>query len=323
MKKDITEYYKAKFIDKYGDKYDYSKTQVVKSSDKVIVTCKVHGDFLVTPNNHLSKGSGCPSCKNTDKNFIDYCSNIHNNYYDYSLVEYKNNRTRIKIICPKHGVFEQLPMNHKSGSICPKCSNDKRRSNISDLMDMGHKLHSNKYDYKYLEYDYSNSGNKVRIVCPKHGVFKQDAFSHFMRGYGCKLCKRMSNGEVIVGNILDDNNIEYISQKTFDDCINQTKLSFDFYIPKYNLCVEFNGRQHYEPISVFGGSEQFTRQLKNDKIKRDYCNSRGIQLLIIKYDDNIIDSLSKYLKVTEDTKYNGQSLRYLRHSQWFNNRIDR
>ena len=299
----LTEYYKSKFINKYNNKYDYSKVFVNKSNEKIIVMCKLHGEFLVSPNNHLNKGSGCPNCKNVDVNFIDICKEIHHNYYDYSLVNYENNRTKIEIICPAHGIFKQLPMNHKNGSICPRCSNEHRKYDLDDLINLGKETHSNKYNYQYVKEDYIRSDKKVRIICPTHGVFLQDPFSHFIRKYGCKLCKPISSGENIIEKYLIENKIEYIRQKTFDKCINLSKLSFDFYIPNLNLCIEYNGKQHYHPISVFGGEEQFKKQQVNDSIKSNYCHKNNINLLIIKYDEDIIKCLSN-LKSTKNIQYN-------------------
>lgn len=296
----VTEYYKSKFIEQYGDTYDYSKMIAIRSNIKTIVICKSHGEFLVTPNNHLNKKSGCPSCKNIDKNFIKTCSIIHKNYYDYSLVEYKSNRIKVKIICPNHGIFEQLPMNHKLGSCCPKCSIKNRKSNLDDLIQIGKEIHSNKYDYRYLKEDYIRSDKKVRIVCPDHGIFLQDPSSHFKRKHGCKLCKKISTGESIIKEFLNEKKVDFLMQKTFDDCVNLSKLSFDFYVPSLNLCIEFNGRQHYLPISVFGGQDQFIKQIKNDRIKNEYCVKNNINLLTIRYNDDIINKLSKYLQSTKD-----------------------
>ena len=300
-KENLTQHYISKFIEKHNDKYDYSDTIVESSSKKIFVKCKIHGGFLVTPNNHLNRLSGCPSCKNIDRNFIEEAKLIHNNFYDYSLVNYVNNRTKVKIICPTHGVFEQLPMNHKKGTPCPSCSNDERKYNLDELIAIGNKIFDNKYDYKYLKEDYTNSSKKVRIVCPEHGVFNQSPFSHFIREHGCSLCKPKSNGEANIEAFLTENQMSFVRQKTFDGCVNKTKLLFDFYLPDYNTCIEFNGKQHYEPISIFGGLEQLKKQLHNDSIKVEYCRRHNIDLIVIKYNE-CINSKLDYLKSCKDIK---------------------
>lgn len=113
---------------KYGDLYGYDKVLYINNATKIIITCKIHGDFLQTPNNHLhSKTSiGCQGCagtisKTTDEFIID-AKKIHFDKYDYGLVEYKTWHHKIKILCKTHGIFLQEPASHLSGSGCMKCS---------------------------------------------------------------------------------------------------------------------------------------------------------------------------------------------------------
>lgn len=113
----------------HGDKYDYSKTEYLLNKTKLCITCPEHGDFWQVPYLHLS-GCGCPDCavvQNSDakrklkEDFIKEANKIHDNKYDYSQVEYKNGRDKIKIICPEHGEFWQAPFHHLQGNGCPKC----------------------------------------------------------------------------------------------------------------------------------------------------------------------------------------------------------
>ena len=123
---------KKEFIERakclLGDNYDFTKTTYINAHIKTIITCKIHGDFLVYPSNILEHSSGCPICKNkkaktlTTHEFIRRAKIIHGDKYNYSLVDYFNSKTKIKIICPLHGVFEQIPNNHLKGCGCPKCS---------------------------------------------------------------------------------------------------------------------------------------------------------------------------------------------------------
>ena len=111
----------------HDNKYDYNLTEYVNSSDKVIITCPKHGDFKQTPNNHISKQQGCYECLgkifNTET-FIEHCLNIHENKYDYSLVDYKRITDEVIIICPIHGEFTQRCDSHREGNGCKKCSNN-------------------------------------------------------------------------------------------------------------------------------------------------------------------------------------------------------
>jgi thymidylate kinase len=123
---------KEEFIEKsklvHGDLYDYSKVYYTKCSENVIIGCKIHGDFLQTPIGHYFSGSGCQKCsgvaKLTTEEFIERSIKIHGDLYDYSESIYINSSTKVKIICKKHGVFNQIAGGHyQLGQGCPKCSN--------------------------------------------------------------------------------------------------------------------------------------------------------------------------------------------------------
>lgn len=125
------------FIEKsliiHGNKYDYSKCNYVNSHTKTKIICKIHGDFLQIPNNHLT-GAGCLKCaiesqhkiqKKDLRYFIEKSKKIHGNKYNYSRSEYKGTFIKINIICKQHGRFMQTPSNHYQGHGCPKCRSEK------------------------------------------------------------------------------------------------------------------------------------------------------------------------------------------------------
>ena len=208
---------------------------------------------------------------------------VHFYKYDYSLVEYINNKTKVKIICKEHGIFEQVPVYHTTGSICPICNNFKKSKKNEEFINDCIIKHHNRYDYSLV--NYINSRTKINIICEKHGLFTQNSRSH-LNGKGCPKCK-LSKGELFITNYLLVNNIYFIAQKNLIG-----KLRFDFYLPKHNTCIEFNGRQHYESVSIYGGQIGLKKQIKNDNIKVEYCRKNNIQLIIIKYDESIEDRLS-------------------------------
>jgi very-short-patch-repair endonuclease len=86
---------------------------------------------------------------------------------------------------------------------------------------------------------------------------------------------------------LEKNNIDYIYQKTYYDCISTigNKLKFDFYLPDYNICVEYDGEQHFKPIDYFGGVESFNRQRERDITKNNYCLENNIKLIRLSFKD--------------------------------------
>jgi len=310
MKKLTTEEFIEKSKIKYGDKYDYSKVNYINNDIKVIIICPTHGNFEQKPGNHLSSKYGCTKCginrekynKIEDKikynkeifnnivfDFLIKCSEKHNDKYDYSMVEYKNTTHKIKIICKEHGVFLQRPSAHLSGQGCMKCRLDNRRMGLNTFLQRCKDIHGDKYDYSLVT-EYKNSLMKVKIICKKHGVFEISPEHHTNRKQGCSICKE-SIGEKLISKYLDDNNIEYKREYVFSDCKNIKELRYDFYLPKYNLCIEYNGIQHYEPIEHFGGMNTLINQRIKDKIKVEYCKNNNIQLLIIRYDEVIEDKL--------------------------------
>lgn len=106
----------------HKENYFYDKVKYMTSQKQIVITCPKHGDFNQIPNNHL-RGKGCNICarKSTKEFFIERSSVIHNNKYNYSLVNYLNSQTKVKIICNLHGVFEQKPNTHIRGANCPTC----------------------------------------------------------------------------------------------------------------------------------------------------------------------------------------------------------
>lgn len=105
------------------------------------------------------------------------------------------------------------------------------------------------------------------------------------------MCKS-SKGELKILKFLKTHNIEYIAQKRFDDCKFKQPLPFDFYLPDYNMCIEYDGELHFKEVDYFGGKEQLNLQQKHDNIKNKYCQENNIKLLRIPYwDFNDIDEI--------------------------------
>jgi very-short-patch-repair endonuclease len=273
----------------YNNKYDYSLFKYINNKTKGIIICPIHGEFLQTPNDHLGNHS-CIKCnKNipSTEEFIQKCNKIHNNFFDYTLTDYINNHTNIKIICPIHGEFSQTPMSHLRGGGCKLCNDDKLRKTKEKFIKDANIIHN--YEYGYLFVDYKNSNTKVIIECYKHGIFKQTPLSH-LSGSGCPKCNE-SKGEKEIRRILDENNIKYENQKTFNNCKYKGLLKFDFYIKDLNLCIEYDGEQHFEIKEHWGGIKEFEKTQLRDKIKTDYCITNNIRLIRISYNDNIVEKL--------------------------------
>ena len=282
----------------HNNKYDYSLFEYQKSIVPNKIICPEHGIFLQSANVHLS-GHGCPKCgiikilnvtRHTLKQFIDKSNTIHKNKYDYSLVEYKNTDTKVKIICPTHGKFEQKPDHHLSGHGCPYCRG-KLTQNM--FIDKSNVIHDNKYDYSNVTY--INSITNVIIICPKHGDFFQTPEKHLM-GRGCRTCND-SKGELEIRKILKKNKIYFIKQHKFINCKDKLCLPFDFYLPVYNLCIEYDGEQHFKPLKFFGGEDGLLDNIKKDSIKDSFCKDTNIKLFRIRYDEVISERMEYIIKI--------------------------
>lgn len=160
------------------------------------------------------------------KEFIEKANQLHNNKYDYSQVNYVNSRTKVVIICPVHGSFEQSPSSHLQGNGCPKCARlwtEKHRRNLQESsrksrgmttdkwIARAKSVHGDKYDYSRTVY--VNQRTDVEIICPIHGVFTQKADSH-IRGCGCRACGNMSDNHKGVHSWSDEQR-----EKTINTCL--------------------------------------------------------------------------------------------------------
>ena len=296
----------------HGDKYDYSKVNYINANTKVCIICNNHDEpyeFWQSPDVHL-RGFGCSKCSGlkrlTLEEFIQQSNIIHGEgRYDYSKVKYKNNRTKVCIICNNHDKpyeFWQKPSAHLNGEGCPICaiesSREKLKMSLEEFIEKANKVHG-KGRYDYSKVKYINAFTKVCIICHEHKKpyeFWQKPSAHLNSKNGCPMCKE-SQGEKNIRIFLMNNDIEFEREKRFDDCKNINSLPFDFYLPQYNLCIEHDGRQHFVP-SDFGSTMTEEKKLKNfklsqhrDQIKNDYCKKNKINLLRIRYDENVEEKL--------------------------------
>ena len=289
----------------HSDRYDYSKVDYQGMISKVIITCNQHGDFEQIPSSHLN-GSGCPQCglisqgekrRLSIEEFIYRSREVHEDKYDYSKVDYLNTFSEVDIICSIHGVFPQQPQFHMNGSGCPKCSiieqHEKQKKSTDDFIRDSIKVHGDLYDYSKV--DLIDTKTEVIIICKKHGDFFQTPNNH-QSGNGCPNCNS-SKGELFISQYLKKNNIEFIQQQTFEGLEMKRKLKCDFYLPSYNLIIEYNGIQHYEPREQFGGEKGFKRVQKSDKLKREFCLKNNIRLLEIRYDEDVYEKLDLVFKI--------------------------
>lgn len=268
---------------RFDNKYDYSRAVWKGFQKRIEIICPEHGPFYQTPMSHL-KTLGCPKCsgKYMDQEyFIQKANIIHNNKYDYSKVEYRGNNRKVCIICPEHGEFWQTPNGHLLGHGCSKCAG--LYMDTDYFIEKATTVHNGKYDYSLV--DYKNTSEKVKIICPIHGVFEQVANYH-LAGNGCPACSE-SHMERDVRRFFKRNQIPFESQKTFDWLVFDGKLFIDFFLPDYGVGIECQGGQHFESVDYFGGDEMFRKTKVRDELKRKLCSKHGIEILY--YSDLNID----------------------------------
>ena len=286
---------KAKEI--HGNKYDFSHANYIRSKAHVKIKCKIHGLFDQTPTTHLHKKRGCPKCgiklnseqkTKTTQQFIKEARQVHGKTYGYDKVDYKGDRTKVKIKCKTHGIFDQTPSNHLNGNGCNKCALEsmsaKQTKTKQQFIKDAKRVHGNKFDYSHV--DYISTGTKVKIKCKikGHGFFNQTPNNH-LRGQGCYKCadRYNSKGVQAIELFLKQNKIKYEREKRFPDLRNKQPLPLDFWLPKLKIAIEFDGAQH-STICIFSATKDKLRSLqKRDRIKNKWAKKHGYTMIRISY----------------------------------------
>lgn len=264
----------------------------INSNTKINHKCKHGHIYSQRPADHLC-GQGCPICgienisKAKTKSSKEYLHDCKDRGYDLPVEDYIDAHIKIKHKCSQGHIYKQTPNNHLNGQGCPICGGTKRKTPkeyYSLCKDRGLDLP--------IE-DYVNAQTKITHTCSRGHVYKQRPYSH-LNGYGCPVCNE-SKGERFIRNYLDKNDIKYIPQKKFCDLKDKTYLSYDFYLPNYNILIEYQGIQHYKEKDFFGGEYQLKVQQHHDNLKRIYAKDNGYNLIEISYKIDTQDKIDTYL----------------------------
>lgn len=272
--------------------YDYIST----NTNNLRIICGSCNKEYTTSLSAIRASTGkCRSCGNprnnklTKEELIRQVESINNNKVlnpeDYITVGENN----LKIVCGScHGVFiTSLASLRTSSGKCPSCS-----PRICQTLETNVIIErARKYNFNILNPEnYVGYLDKTLMVkCPDCGEefltsLKDIEYRPFTTR--CEKCSINSKGEYTIARFLSGREIKYTRQEKFDgQCRDIKPLPFDFYLPFYNLCIEFNGIQHYKPIEHFGGQEAFEIRVKHDKIKKQYCEYNDIDYLCIPYWD--------------------------------------
>jgi hypothetical protein len=269
-----------KSIELWGYKYDYSKVEYIDYKTAVKIGYKGLW-YSQTPNKHLQgKKIECQETRMSNENFIILSKKVWGeDRFDYSECEYLGTNIKVKLFDKLNNRWiEQVAKSHLKGYEVVKLTNNEFLEKCSIIHD---------YSYEYDLSNYESLNSRIKIFCHIHGHFELKASTHIY-GSGCKDCD-ISIFFKRVKQFFNTKNILYITNHSF----NELKAYFKFYIPSLRTVIEFDGIQHYQPISYFGGIETYERLKINDKIKNDYCEDNYINLIRIKY--NQIDDIEEII----------------------------
>lgn len=197
MKRKTTDQFIKESKSIHGNRYDYSLTEYKNNKQKVIIICKIHGQFKIRASSHTIQKHGCFQCgllSRTDfkEDFIEKSQKIHGNKYDYSSVNYISNKIPVEVICPIHGIFSIRPDSHIYGKQGCKMCGIKRRSikhtkSHLEFFKECKQIHGDKYDYSFSEY--VNMKSKISIKCNIcKNIFIQVSDNHLYNKCGCPTC---------------------------------------------------------------------------------------------------------------------------------------
>jgi very-short-patch-repair endonuclease len=236
----------------------------------------------------LNSGSKCPDCAKGRNNLLTLQSRCDLKYNgEYSIINidgYVNNKSNITVRHNKCGHIFTPRMDNffNSSTKCPKCAG-KCKLTIDEVKRRFHNLYSD--DYSLIIEDEPKNNDTLLTINHNCGNTWTAILSNILyKNTGCPFCK-ISRGERLIKTYLDDNKINYKMEYRFKDLKNKRLLPFDFYLKDFNMCIEFDGIQHFEPIEFFGGQSSLDRNIIIDKMKTDFCISKGIELIRISYKD--------------------------------------
>lgn len=255
--------------DLYNNKYKYHEIIKTQKNPQLKIECPMHGIFLKYIYDHIKRNQGCPNCskpaKLSNEKFIQKANIIHSNKYDYSEVQYKNNNTKVKILCKTHGVFFQTPHNHLAGQNCPNCRKNIKLSQ-EEFIKRANIIHNNKYDYTNTNFKILM--DKVKIMCLTHGEFSQTANDH-LSGNGCYKC---------VGLIRTTKDFIEKANKIHNNLYDYSKVEYKKSHNKITIICKIHGEFKQSPNAHISGSGCNKCSVKNysklclkwlDKITKD------------------------------------------------------
>ena len=281
----------------------------------------------ICPNGHkhsicwanFQQGQGCPECAyetRANKKRLSYETikeAFEKEGYKLLSTTYLRSNVKLDYECNcGHQMIGDKGMcwdNFKRGKRCPICSSQNTAKKLrKDFNEIKLAFENEGFRLLISEEEYINSGQLLPFICP-NGHKHQISWDAFKQGQRCKLCNNKL-GEEKISKCLQELKIDFIREYKFKDCIYRDQLRFDFYIPNYNLLIEYDGQQHFFPVDFSGknpekAKEEFELNKIRDSIKNNYCKEHNINLLRIPYNkfeniENIVCQEIEKLKTFND-----------------------
>lgn len=249
-------------------------------SKKIKSRCLIDGYvWNLTPHHSLYNNRGCPKCagniKLTNEDFIQRLKIEHPQLV--ALSEYQNDSAKVELRCNVCGYeWAAAPTHLHQGKGCPKCAIRKNTQKLAKTKEAFVKEMSDVDPNVIIVGEYRNSKTNIECKCANCGREWAAMPINLLRNKGCPSCAQ-SKGEHKISTWLKSHKINFHQEYRFGDCRYQRPLPFDFYLPDHNVCIEYDGQQHYFPVS-FGGQSQddakecFERNKIKDGIKNDYLS---------------------------------------------------
>ena len=292
-----------------GKEYSFLESYTNSGTPIKVIHNNCGNIYKVRPSSFIQNNARCPKCANenrrklktlTNEQFLAKIINLVDNEYTF-LEEYKGAYEKILVkhnICGN--VYKVSPHRFSNGNRCKKCADEKQRKRHSEFIIEVFALVGD--EYSFLE-EYRGARKKLKIIHNTCGKTFSSNPNNFLRGNRCPHCN-ISKGEIAISRYLDKNGINFKQQITFPELRMRSLLRYDFAILGNNgsikLLIEYDGHQHFEPIEIWGGEQEFKRILESDRLKDIHAKEKDIPLIRIPYwdyqkiDEILDDALLKY-----------------------------
>ena len=286
MPKKLTqEEFQFRVLNKLGTDYKVLGQYINKNTKIQMIHYKCGNIFLKRPHDIMSKNSGCPYCNGNQKAKYNEKWVIQNTFYPYKYITgYTKMSEKCTFYCQNcKTFFSQSPSRLINQRIfgC-NCQPTKKKTHQDFINQLGEECLK---EFEIIT-QYINSDTKIHFKHKNCNTTFEITPYQFIKKHNKKYCPicyyKKSKGQIRINRFLEQNHFVFQKEFIFPDL---PQKRFDFYLPELQSCIEYDGAQHFYPITFFGGEESFRKQQESDKIKNQYCIKNHIKLFRIPYTD--------------------------------------